>query len=74
MVDELGVSSLSFLQKVPPLRWKLEANNRARLIDEMGADQLVTIDRYDICTPDRRVTVARINVLRGFRSILRARF
>jgi hypothetical protein len=58
LVDELGVSSLSFLQKVQPLRWKLEADNRARLIDETGADQLVTIDRDDICMPDRRVTVA----------------
>jgi hypothetical protein len=65
LVDELGVSSLSFLQKVQPLRWKLEADNRARLIDETGADQLVTIDRYDICTPDRRVTVAPDQCLAG---------
>jgi hypothetical protein len=68
LVEELGVSSLSFHQKVRPLRWKLEAIGaayRARLIDETGADQLVATDRYDICTPDRRVPIARDQCLAG---------
>jgi hypothetical protein len=68
IVEELGINSLSFLQKVQPLRWKLEtvgAAYRARLIDEAGADQVVAIFRYDICAPDKGVAVARDQCLDG---------
>jgi hypothetical protein len=68
IVEELGINSLSFVQSVQPLRWKIEivgAVYRARLIDEAGADQVVAISRYDICAPDKRIAVARDQCLEG---------
>jgi hypothetical protein len=62
LVDELGVSSLSFPRKVQPLRWKLEsdpAGYRARLVDEGGANQSIEIHRYEIAVPDKREAVDR---------------
>ena len=61
LVDELGVATVSFPHKVVPLRWKLNAGaggNTIRLVDETGAAGSVSISRYDMATPDRRVEVA----------------
>lgn len=67
-VDELGVSSVSFPHKVQPLRWKLEHNSdgyRIRLIDEAGADEEVSVFRFPITAPNRRVKVGLEECLKG---------
>ena len=54
--DELGVDSVSFLQKVTPFRWKLEHTGErwlARLINEKGEDSPTAVRSYRISEPDR---------------------
>jgi hypothetical protein len=57
-VEELGRGAVSLRQTIDPLRWKLLASC-ARLIDEAGADEEVTIERYDIRSPGHRVVLPR---------------
>lgn len=55
LVQELGVDSLSFSQKVRPFRWRLTVEDgdfRVRLIDEAGAEYPVTVKQYCISRPD----------------------
>jgi hypothetical protein len=68
LVDELGIDSLSFSQKVRPLRWRLTAGEhdyRARLIDEAGTDHQVIISLYEIAQPDRKVDADYTQYLDG---------
>jgi hypothetical protein len=61
-IEELGKCSVSFRQRIDPLRWKLISKAQRRyayLIDEAGADEDVRIDRYDIASPATRSTVER---------------
>jgi hypothetical protein len=57
-VEELGRCAVSLRQTIDPLRWKLDASS-ARLVDEAGADEEVTIERYDIRSPGHRVVISR---------------
>lgn len=56
-VEELGISSVSFSQKVHPLRWKLENRDHnyfVRLIDEADSEESILIECYSITWPDRK--------------------
>lgn len=67
-VEELGVSSIGFPHEVQPLRWKREVIGGisiARLVDEVGKEEDVRIDRYDIIAPDRRIPLDRIECSKG---------
>jgi hypothetical protein len=68
-VEELGVGSVSFSRHVWPLRWKLEARGKeriARLIDETGVSTAVSVDRFNIETPDKRVELTPQDCVSGF--------
>ncbi len=59
-LEELGATVLSFDHKIRPLRWKLETvggHPTVRLIDETGSAQAISVDRFDLCTPDKRIEV-----------------
>jgi len=61
LVDELGLATVSFAHRIAPLRWKLDANstgNTMRLVDETGAAANISVSRYDMAIPDRRIDVA----------------
>lgn len=68
-VEELGTGSITFTRVVAPLRWKLEGHGLARqmrLVDEAGTAQDISIDRFDLTTPDRRVALEAKEALAGF--------
>jgi hypothetical protein len=53
-VEDLGTASLSFANKVRPIRWKLEhcdGEAQLRLIDEAGSCPEIKIDIYPLETP-----------------------
>lgn len=67
-IEELGRASISFVQDLKPLRWKIERGDEetlVRLIDETGNEDDISIHRYDIETPARRSIVQRAECLDG---------
>ena len=68
MIDELGINSLFFPQKVRPFRWRLIREShvcRVRLIDEAGADHPVAVHFYPLAQPDQKREAVYEDYIRG---------
>jgi hypothetical protein len=68
LVEELGAATISFPNKVLPLRWKLTpsgGDQSMRLIDEIGAGAQVLVNRYDMTAPDKRIELDTQKCLAG---------
>lgn len=65
---DLGATSVSFARTVDPLRWCVERSSghpRWRLIDEVGADEPIVVDRYDVALADVAVRQNPSDALTG---------
>jgi hypothetical protein len=68
IVEEIGAATASFPHTVVPLRWKLDRSDTAttmRLVDEAGVAAAITVNRFDMATPDERVDVPLEVCLQG---------
>ncbi|MBR0749138.1 hypothetical protein JQ582_34940 [Bradyrhizobium japonicum] len=68
VVDEMGAATAAFPHAVAPLRWKLTAKDglaTMRLVDEAGVAAGVTVNRFDMTAPDKRIDVSTESCLHG---------
>lgn len=71
VVDEIGAATVSFRHGVAPLRWKLSRDGGiaiVRLVDEAGVAPSVTVNRFDVALPDKRVELDTALCLQGITS------
>ncbi|HVR55654.1 MAG TPA: hypothetical protein VMT72_02355 [Pseudolabrys sp.] len=68
VVEEMGAATAAFPHAVAPLRWKLmskEGIATIRLVDEAGVAASVTVNRFDMTAPDKRIDVPTDGFLQG---------